>query len=100
MSIAIATIVAAVIGVSLQNLTGWLGNKTGFDLRKAISSGIIAIVIGIPVIAGGFTAAFSDVESIPEEAQLVLFTIQVGAIAGFGAFAKGGAISSSNLRSI
>ena len=86
-----AAVVAAAVGVGLQNLTGWLGNKGGFDARKAASSAIIAVIIGIPVIVAGFTAAFSEVETIPEQAQLVLFVIQIGAVAGFGALAKGGA---------
>lgn len=91
MSIALAAIVAAATGVVLRNIVGYLGNSTDFDPKQSAASAIMALVIAIPTIVAGFTAGFGEVESIPQEAQLVLFVIQVGTVAGFDALLKGGA---------
>jgi len=91
MSIAIAAIVAAGTGVVLRNVVGYLGNSEGFDPKQSAASAIMALIIAIPTIVAGFTIAFKELDSIPEEAQLVLFVVQVGTVAGFDALLKGGA---------
>lgn len=90
MSIAIAAIVAAVVGIGARNIIGWLKDDESFNVRHAAASGGIAVIIGIPVIITAFSATFEAGESLSEEAQLTLFLIQVAAIAGFDALAKGG----------
>jgi len=92
MSIVVASIVAAVTGIALRNIMGYLQAEDDkpFDIRKSLASGIIAVMVGIPVIVAAFEGAFGESESIPETAQLVIFTIQVSAIAGFDALTKGG----------
>ncbi len=90
MSIAIASVVAGVTGVAARNIVGWLKGGREFDVRNSVASGIIAFLIGVPVIVTGFQAAFSGTETIPAEAQLSLFVIQVAGIAGIDALSKGG----------
>lgn len=90
MSIAIAAIVAAVGGIAARNIIGWLKATEEFNVRHAAASGGIAVIIGVPVIIAAFSAAFEGIEAISEEAQLTLFLVQVAAIAGFDALAKGG----------
>ncbi len=50
----------------------------------------MAFLIGLPVVITAFTAGFEGVEIIPETAQVTLFAVQISAIAGFDALAKGG----------
>ena len=90
LSIALAAVLAGVIGVAARNIVGWLKTEEPFNIRHSVGSGIVAFIIGVPVIITGFQAAFTDVESIPEEAQLFVFLTQIGAIAGFDALTKGG----------
>ena len=91
MSIVVATVVATVVGIGARNVTGWLRStpETPFDLRQAAASGIIGVVVGIPVVAGSFSALFESIDEISEIAQLSAFVLQIAAIAGFEALAKG-----------
>lgn len=91
MSIAIAAVVAGVVGVGARNILGWLKAEAQFNIRHAVASGIIAFIIGVPLIVTAFSAAFNEIESIPEEAQLAIFFLQVASIAGLDALTKAGA---------
>jgi len=92
MSIVIGSIVAAIVGIALRNIIGYLQtSETGsFDVKKSLASGIIGFLVGIPVIITAFEAAFGELDSIPETTQLTIFAVQVMAIAGFDALTKGG----------
>lgn len=100
MSIAIAAVVAAIGGVGARNIIGWLQDSAGFNIRHSAASAGIAVIIGIPIIITGFTGAFAGVETITEEAQVILFLMQVAAIAGFDALAKGGAKAAAGKKKV
>ena len=92
MSIVMASIAAAIVGIAIRNIIGYLNTPEGegFDIRKALASGIIGFVVGIPVIVTAFSSLLEGVEEISEAAQLTGFVVQVIAIAGLDAVAKGG----------
>ncbi len=92
MSIVIASIVAAIVGIALRNIIGYLQTpETGsFEIKKSLASGIIGFLVGIPVIIVSFEAAFGELTEIPETTQLTIFAVQIVAIAGFDALTKGG----------
>jgi len=90
MSIAIAAITAGIAGVAATNIIGWLKNDGGFNIRNSVASGIIAFITAVPLTVTAFSAAFQGVESISQEAQLSIFVLQVGSIAGFDTLTKGG----------
>ena len=91
MSIVLASIVAAIVGIALRNIIGYLQTPDGgsFDVKKSLASGIIGFLVGIPVIVVAFETAFGELESIPETTQLTIFAVQIVAIAGFDALTKG-----------
>ena len=90
MSIALAAVLAGVAGVGARNIVGWLKSNDQFNVRNSVASGLIAFITSVPLIITGFSAAFQNVESLPEETQLLIFITQVGTVAGFDALAKGG----------
>jgi len=90
MSIAIAAVVATILGVAARNIEGWLKGKDSFNIRHAAASGGVAFIVGLPLVIATFDAAFAEVESISEQAQLMLFVLQIAAIAGVDALTKGG----------
>lgn len=91
MSIILASVVAAIGGLGLRNILGYLRSTpdTPFDIRQSLSSAMIGALIGIPAIVVVFEAAFGDLESLPETTQLVLFFSQLAAIAGIESIGKG-----------
>jgi len=91
MSIALAAVVAAIAGIAARNIEGWLKSDGTFNIRHAAASGGIAVIVGIPIIVSAFSAITENVEALSEEAQLSVFLLQVIAIAGFDALAKGAA---------
>ena len=90
MSIAMAAIVAGIAGVAATNVIAWLRTENSFNIRHSVASGILAFVVGIPLIVTAFREAIPIDGVISEEAQLSLFAIQIAAIAGFDRLAKGG----------
>ncbi len=98
MSIIIASVVAAIVGIALRNIIGYLQTPDGgtFDVKKSLASAIIGFLVGIPVIVVAFEAAFGEVDSIPETTQLTIFAVQIVAIAGFDALTKGGFKAAAN----
>jgi ABC-type amino acid transport system permease subunit len=89
MSIIVAASLAAILGLGVRNSLGYLRNtEEPFDIRQALASGLIGVILGIPSVVIVFEAAFGDVESLPETTQLVLFFSQVAAVAGIEAIGK------------
>ena len=80
-----ATILITVIGVALQIGLGFLQSGNPFDVRKLLTTAIIAIVLS-------FTVVSTVIESIPAEAsELTVFITLVGVIgtiAGIDALVK------------
>ena len=92
MSIVIASIVAAIGGIALRNIIGYLQTPdTGkFEIKKSLASAIIGFLVGIPLVVTAFEAVFGQADSIPETVQLSIFAIQIAAIAGIDSLTKGG----------
>lgn len=90
MTIAIASLVSAVAGVGARNIVAWLKDSESFNIRHSVASGIVAFLVAIPAQVAAFSAMFADVETIPIEAQLAVFVVQVTSVAGFDALTKGG----------
>lgn len=92
MSIVIASVVAAVAGLAVRNIIGYLraSDTEPFDTKKSLASGIIGFLIGIPIIITAFEGAFGELENLPETTQLAIFAAQVLIISGVDAITKGG----------
>ena len=92
MSIVIASVVAAVAGLGVRNIIGYLRatDTEPFDIKKSLASGIIGFLVGIPLIITAFEGAFGELESLPETTQLAIFASQVLIISGIDAVTKGG----------
>ena len=90
MSIALAAVVATVLGVAARNIEGWLKSNGNFNIRHAAASAGVAFIVGLPLVIAAFSGAFAEVEAIAQEAQLMIFVLQIAAIAGIDALTKGG----------
>lgn len=91
MSIVVATFVAAIAGIAVRNGLGYLqSGSDGFDIRKSIASAITGFIIGVPVAAVAFEAAFENTAQISEVGQVLIFFVQLGFIAGVDATVKSG----------
>ena len=82
----IATIVIVSVGVTLQNLLGWLKSQENYDIRSAIASTIIAFIVGITII-GPQIEAIQD-QMLSELSELTIVTSLIASIAGFDILTK------------
>ncbi|MCH9657211.1 hypothetical protein K0U27_00715 [archaeon] len=80
-----ATIVITVIGVLLQVGIGTLQSKTAFDARKLVSSAVIAVVVGLTVVA---TAIQAIPEGTDELSKFIIVAGIVASIAGIDQLVK------------
>lgn len=81
-----ATIVIVVLGVTLQNILGWLKSKEKYDIKSGIASAIIAFVVGI-IIIGPQIESIQD-QTLSDLAKLVMFASLIASIAGFDTLTK------------
>lgn len=92
MSLVVSTLVAATVGIVIRNGLGYLNSGSeGFDKKKSIASAIIGFMTGVPLVGSAFLLAFPPTTTpLPEVAQLLIFFVQVGAVAGIESMTKTG----------
>ena len=81
-----ATIFIVSMGVTLQNLLGWLKSKEDYDVRSALASAIIAFIVGITII-GPQIEAIQD-QMLSELSELTIVASLIASIAGFDVLTK------------
>lgn len=84
----IATIIFTIIGLSIQNILGWLKSETGFNVRNAVASAIIAFFTSV-VAVGSVIGALPD-NTDPLPMMLTIITV-IGTVAGLDSLIKNGA---------
>ena len=82
----VATIVIVSIGVTLQNLLGWLKSHENFNIRRTLASAIIAFIVGITII-GPQIEAIQD-QMLSELSELTIVASLIASIAGFDILTK------------
>ena len=82
----VATIVIVSIGITLQNLLGWLKSHEHFNIRSALASTIIAFIVGITII-GPQIEVIQD-QMLSELSQLTIVASLIASIAGFDILTK------------
>jgi len=82
----VATITIVSLGVTLQNILGWLKSKEGYDTRSALASAIIAFVVGITII-GPQIEAIQD-QMLSDLSELTIVASLIASVAGFDILAK------------
>ena len=82
----VATIAIVSLGVTLQNILGWLKSKKDYDTRSALASAIIAFVVGITII-GPQIEAIQD-QMLSDLSELTIVASLIASIAGFDILAK------------
>jgi len=82
----LATITIVAVGITLQNILGWLKSKEEYDIRSAIASAIIAFIVGITII-GPQIEAIQD-QMLSELEELMIMASLIASIAGFDTLTK------------
>lgn len=83
----VAAILITAIGVTIQNVLGWLKNKESFDPRMITSSAMIAFIISLQMV-------IPVIENIPDDidqlAKFQILIVAIASIAGIDALGKNG----------
>lgn len=82
----LATILIVSLGVTLQNLLGWLKSKEDYDVRSALASTIIAFIVGITIIGPQIETIQNPMLS--ELSELTIFASLIASIVGFDVLTK------------
>ena len=82
----VATIAIVSIGVTLQNLLGWLKSHENYNFRSALASTIISFIVGITII-GPQIEAIQD-QMLSELSELTIVASLIASIAGFDILTK------------
>ncbi len=82
----VATLVIVSVGITLQNLLGWLKSHEDYDVRSALASAIVAFVVGITII-GPQIEVIQD-QMLSELSELTIMASLVASIAGFDILSK------------
>ena len=82
----VATILIVSIGVTLQNILGWLKTNKKYHVKSAIASTIIAFVVGITIIGPQIESIQNQMLS--ELSELTIIASLVASIAGFDVLTK------------
>jgi len=82
----LATVLIVLLGVTLQNLLGWLKSKEDYDVRSALASTIIAFIVGITIIGSQIETIQNQMLS--ELSELTIFASLIASIAGFDVLTK------------
>ena len=81
----VAAVLITTIGVTVQNVLGWLKNKDSFDPRMVASSAMIAFIISLQMV-------IPVIENIPEDisqiAKFQILIVAIASIAGIDALGK------------
>jgi len=83
----VAAILITTIGVTLQNVLGWLKNKDSFDPRMVASSAMIAFIISLQMVIPVIENIPEDIEQI---AKFQILIVAIASIAGIDALGKNG----------
>lgn len=81
-----ATILIVALGVTLQNVLGWLKSSESFDVKSSTASAIIAIVAGITIIGPQIEALHNQMLS--DLSELVIAAGLIASVAGFDTLTK------------
>ena len=82
----VATLVIVSVGVTLQNILGWLKSHERFNIRSALASTIIAFVVGITIIGPQIEAI--QIQMLSELSELTIVASVIASIAGFDILTK------------
>ena len=82
----IATIIIVSIGVTLQNILGWLKTNEEYHIKSAIASTVIAFVVGITIIGPQIESIQNQMLS--ELSELTIVASLIASIAGFDVLTK------------
>ncbi|KKN76238.1 hypothetical protein LCGC14_0372640 [marine sediment metagenome] len=83
----VAAVLITTVGVTLQNVLGWLKNQDGFDPRLVASSALIAFVISLQMVIPVIENIPEDIEQI---AKFQILIVAIASIAGIDALGKNG----------
>ena len=82
----VATLAIVSSGVVLQNLLGWLKSKEDYNTRSALTSAVIAFIVGITII-GLQIEAIQD-QMLSDLSELIIVASLIASIAGFDILTK------------
>ncbi len=82
----LATIMIVSVGVTLQNILGWLKESESFDVKRSAGSAIIAFVVGITVIGPQIEALHDSM--LTDISELIIAAGLIASVAGFDTLTK------------